>query len=212
MTAHFLYLFDPLCGWCYGASAGIAALAKHPGVTVETLPTGLFAGDRVRTLGSEMRDHILASDRRIAALTGAVFGDPYRERIVGGAGLTLDSSHATLALTTVAQTVPDRELDAFHTIQRARYIEGRDIPDVFVLIDLLVEAGFDAAAVMLANPDPGVRKANAQRLERARSVMQQFGIGGVPALLRVDGTALTPVDASTLYRDPLSLASSHRLA
>lgn len=40
MTAHFLYLFDPLCGWCYGASAGIAALAKHPGVTVETLPTG----------------------------------------------------------------------------------------------------------------------------------------------------------------------------
>ncbi|MBD8621207.1 DsbA family protein, partial [Sphingomonas sp. CFBP 13728] len=170
MTTHFLYLFDPLCGWCYGASTGIAAMAEHPGVTVETLPTGLFAGDGVRALGSEMRDHILASDRRIAASTGAVFGDPYHDRIVRGASLTLDSGPATLALTAVAQTAPHRELDALRVIQRARYVDGRDIADVFVLIDLLVEAGLDAAAVTLANPAPGLRTANEQRLARARSV------------------------------------------
>jgi len=199
MTTHFLYLFDPLCGWCYGASAGIATLADQAGVTVEPLPSGLFAGYGARALGGDMRDHILASDRRIAASTGAVFGDPYRDRIVRGASLTLDSGPATLALTAVAQTAPDRELDALRVIQRARYVDGRDIADVFVLIDLLVEAGLDAAAVTLANPEPGLREANWQRLERARSVMQRFGTNGVPALFRIDGSVLTPVDATSLY-------------
>ncbi|WP_206757947.1 hypothetical protein, partial [Sphingomonas sp. CFBP 13728] len=64
----------------------------------------------------------------------------------------------------------------------------------------------------LANPAPGLRTANEQRLARARSVMQRFGISGVPALLRIDGTVLTPVDATNLYQDPLSLISSNRLA
>jgi putative protein-disulfide isomerase len=212
MTTHFLYLFDPLCGWCYGASAGIATLADQAGVTVEPLPGGLFAGDGARALGGDMRDHILASDRRIAASTGAVFGAPYRDRIVRGASLTLDSGPATLALTAVAQTTPNRELDALREIQRARYIDGRDIADVFVLIELLVDAGLDAAAVTLANPEPALREADRQRLERARLVMQHFGTNGVPALFRIDGTVLTPVDATSLYQDPLSLISSNHLA
>ncbi|TCQ07120.1 DsbA family protein [Sphingomonas sp. PP-CC-3A-396] len=212
MTTHFLYLFDPLCGWCYAASAGIATLADQAGVIVEPLPSGLFAGDGARALGGDMRDHILASDRRIATSTGAVFGDHYRDRIVRGASLTLDSGPATLALTAVAQTAPYRELGALRAIQRARYVDGRDITDMFVLIDLLVDAGLDEAAVMLANPEPALREADRQRLERARSVMQGFGTNGVPALFRIDGTMLTPVDATSLYQDPLSLISFNHLA
>lgn len=129
-----------------------------------------------------------------------------------GASLTLDTGPATLALTAVAQTAPDRELGALRAIQRARYVDGRDITDMFMLIDLLVDAGLDAAAVMVANPEPALREADRQRLERARSVMQHFGTNGVPALFRIDGTVLTPVDATSLYQNSLSLISSNHLA
>lgn len=212
MTTQFLYLFDPLCGWCYGASAGIATLAAHPGVMVEALPTGLFAGQGARALGGAMHDHILASDRQIAALSGAEFSALYRERIVGGGSFLLDSGPATLALTAVAQSAPDRELATLGLIQRARYVDGRDVTDTAVLIAVLEGAGLDVAARALADPTPALDEANRQRLDRAQAAMRRFGISGVPALLRDDGGRLTQVDTAALYQDPLSLVRHHSVA
>lgn len=212
MATRFIYLYDPLCGWCYGASTGIATLAAQDGVTVDALPSGLFAGESARTLDGAMGDHILASDRRIATATDAVFGAPYRERIAGGASLTLDSGPATLALSAVARTTPSRELEALGIIQRARYVDGCDITDEFVLIDLLVAAGLEAAAGMLANPSSGLHDANQSRLERAHAVMRRFGVSGVPALFRIDGDQMSPADATSLYRTPLLLVPAATIA
>src|SRR3954470_21194378 len=84
MTDRFIYLFDPLCGWCYGASAGIDTLTSRPGVSVELLPTGLFSGAGARALDAGMTSHIWASDQRIAQLTGAAFTERYRDLILAG--------------------------------------------------------------------------------------------------------------------------------
>jgi protein-disulfide isomerase-like protein with CxxC motif len=42
MNKTLRYLFDPLCGWCYGATPTLSALLEEPGITVKLLPTGLF--------------------------------------------------------------------------------------------------------------------------------------------------------------------------
>ena len=39
-------LYDPLCGWCYGATPAISELAGTSNLTVNLLPAGLFSGDR----------------------------------------------------------------------------------------------------------------------------------------------------------------------
>lgn len=208
MPSRFLYLFDPLCGWCYGASDVIATLAAQPGASVEALPTGLFAGAGARTLDRGMATHILTSDRAIAAATGATFGDAYRARITDGSDVRLDSGAATLALTAVARTAPDRELALLGMIQRARYRDGLDIADTGVLADLLHGAGLAAAAVALVGDAPDLHAANRQRLARAGAIMHAHGLRGVPALLRVAGDTLTPIDTAQLYRDPRSLLAA----
>ena len=37
-----VYLYDPLCAWCYAATSGIARL-RSAGVDVKLRPTGLFS-------------------------------------------------------------------------------------------------------------------------------------------------------------------------
>ena len=34
MSTHITYLFDPLCGWCYGAAPAVQRLAKDPSVSL----------------------------------------------------------------------------------------------------------------------------------------------------------------------------------
>ncbi len=79
MTNRFVYLFDPLCGWCYGASAGINILASRPGVMVDLPATSLFAGDGASALDTGMTSHISAANQRIARMTGAAFTERYRD-------------------------------------------------------------------------------------------------------------------------------------
>ena len=37
MTKSLHYLFDPLCGWCYGAMPALAALATEADLRIEPL-------------------------------------------------------------------------------------------------------------------------------------------------------------------------------
>jgi putative protein-disulfide isomerase len=45
MRTTVTYLFDPLCGWCYGASTTIQRLELQRDIRLELAPTGLFASD-----------------------------------------------------------------------------------------------------------------------------------------------------------------------
>ena len=96
------YLFDPLCGWCYGALPKLAVLARTPNVALKLAPTGLFSGTGARPMDADFAAYAWANDQRISALTGQVFSQTYREKVLGAHGSLFDSGPATLALTAVA--------------------------------------------------------------------------------------------------------------
>ena len=116
MRTHVTYLFDPLCGWCYGASAAIGQLSQHPNLRLELAPTGLFAGGG-RVMDAAFAAHVWANDQRIAELTGLPFSEAYRHNVPGRPGSPFDSGIATLALTTVSLCEPQRELETLKALQ-----------------------------------------------------------------------------------------------
>ena len=126
-TTTLTYLFDPLCGWCYGASPVIATLADAQGVTLAMAPTGLFSGDGARPMDDRFAAYAWSDDQRIARLTGQRFTELYRTRVLADRRRMVDSVPATVALTAVSLTAPDREAEALSAIQAARYVEGRDV-------------------------------------------------------------------------------------
>lgn len=180
---HLIYLYDPLCGWCYGAMPAIHGLADLGGCIVEPVPSGLFVAPG-KTLDAEMARHIEQADARIAAMSGQRFSELYKRKVLGNPELPFDSTAATEALTAVSQWNVRRELDALHALQRERFVAGRDISDRSVIAQALSKSLGDDAETWeqrLANPAlPGLTD---KRVARAKKVMKAVGMHGVPALV-----------------------------
>ena len=203
ITLH--YLFDPLCGWCYGASPAISALAGEPGIAVELRPTGLFAGAGARTMDDAFAAYAWTNDQRIQQLTGQRFTDRYRQQVLADRLRPFDSGPAMLALTAVALTDADRELDALRAIQHARYVDGQDVTSTTTLAELLDRLGLAQPAARLANPDAELLAADRARAARGQALMREFGARGVPTLIAESGAKRWQVDAGAGYADPRAL-------
>lgn len=200
-TATLHYLFDPLCGWCYGASATIATLAKHPDIDLRPHATGLFAGNGARPMKS-FAAQAWANDQRIAALSGRPFTEAYRRDVLGAEDASLDSTVATLAVTAVADTAPEREIETLVAIQTARYVDGKDVTSAAVVAGLLTNLGLEEATARLTSSDAGLAELARTRTAGARKLMTTHHLQGVPALIAdIEGTEFD-VDSSTLYAGP----------
>lgn len=192
------YLFDPLCGWCYGASPAIQRLAQDASISLVLAPTGLFSGGG-RTMDAAFADYAWSNDLRIAKLTGQDFTDAYRANVLGKIGSVFDSTTTTLALCAVALTEPARETEALKVLQEARYVRGLDTADVAVVAKLLRDMGLPTAADRLQNPDTALQVAHTTRVQAAQQLMRIHGAQGVPALVvhRASGDRL--LQGNALY-------------
>ncbi|NOW48910.1 putative protein-disulfide isomerase [Novosphingobium sp. SG751A] len=204
--SHATYLFDPLCGWCYGAAPVLERLAGDADLAVEYLPTGLFAGRGARAMDAACAQFAWSNDEPIARMTGQPFSAAYRDQVLGTPG-RFDSGPATLALTAVALTDAHRQAEALRAIQTARFVQGRDITDLAVLAETLRGLGLIDAADRLKLPDDVLLADCHARIERGQGAMRRFGANGVPAMIAGSGEVRRLVPGSALLGDADALAA-----
>lgn len=205
MSKTLNYIFDPLCGWCYGAGAALSALAKG-GVELRLLPSGLFSGAGARPMDDAFAAYAWSNDQRIERLTGQRFSERYRSGVLADRGQAFDSGAATLALTAVALTSPEYELEALEAIQKARYVEGLDITRLDTLAEVLGGLGLSHATERLKQGEEGLLEANRARVGKAQSMLQQVGGRGVPAFVLEQGGQSRLLPSSALYSNPQAFA------
>ncbi len=201
-TTHVTCLFDPLCGWCYGASALLEELAGQPDFVVNFMATGLFAGDGARPMDDSFAAFAWTNDQRISRLTGQPFSAAYRQNVLTDRTRLFDSGPATLALTAVALVAPDHCGGALKSVQTARYVDGRDITDIAVLSDVLRAMNLGECADRLTHPDEELMTAFRSRVDTARQEMQRFGANGVPALIVGVGDNRSLLPGNDLFVSP----------
>lgn len=183
MRKTLYYIYDPLCGWCYGAGGAVQALANSTDVALQMLPSGLFSGEGARPMSEEFAAYAWSNDQRIEQLTGQRFTERYRDEVLSDHQQMFDSGPATLALTAVALTAPSREGHALKAIQQARYVDGLDITQPGTLASLLHALGLEDSARLLAQPDTSLIASNSARIAQAQALLAQFGARGVPAFI-----------------------------
>lgn len=206
------YLFDPLCGWCYGATPTLFNMVDNSDVTIELLPTGLFSGERSMSMDDDFAAYAWSNDQRIAHLTGQSFTERYREFVLGDRKQLFDSGPATVALTTVSLTAPERELEVLKAIQHARFVGGNDITKLYTLISILKTLGLNDAASMLENSNEGLLNAHRIRINRANTLMQEFSARGVPTFIASSETKRWLLHTNEIYSNPNALFSQMKAA
>lgn len=196
---HLTYLYDPLCGWCYGVAPALDKMAKLDNLTVELAPTGLFAGEGARPLDERFAAYARHNDQRINRLTGQVFSQLYRDQVLAGADGMFDSAPATLGIIAVGLRQLDSEREALKALQIARYIDGRNTSEIAVVADVLDRAGFSDAAARVRAPDEALLDIYRNRIGKSRQLMAAFRMDGVPALLVSDGDKRRVLRSDALF-------------
>jgi putative protein-disulfide isomerase len=197
------YIFDPLCGWCYGAASLTRTLSVRLGplVSLRLWPGALFP-EPVQ-VEAAMRSHIVSSDRRIQELTGAQFGPAYVARM--GSRSTPVMLWSVPVIAALAAMPRKGQLDFLEALQRAHYVEGRDLADMGTLLQLAGAAGLETRAFAVTMQSPAHAQATKAWIAAARALMARSGVDGFPGYVLEQGGRLTRLDHNSAYRYPEAL-------
>src|SRR4051812_30426311 len=174
------YIFDPLCGWCYGAAPLISAARGIPGLTIALHSGGMMAGANRRAVTPQLRAYVMSHDKRIAQVSGQPFGAAYFDGLLRDTGAVLDSAPPTTAIL-AADEMAGVGLDMLHRLQHAHYVLGKRIGDTAVLAEVAQELGLDPVGFMQAY----VRLAGAEterHFSESRAWLSRAGGHGFPTL------------------------------
>ena len=171
---------DPLCGWCYAATPKVEQLAQV--ADIELIPTGLFSQEG-RVMTPEFAHHAWSNDQRIAQLTGQVFSEQYRQHVLKD-GMPFNSFPIVVALTWVKQHFPQCELNAYHAIQKARYVDGLDNTQFEVLAHVLsgLFSALEEQHILQELQSTDLNQQAKQRIWEGSQHATQFAVQGVPAV------------------------------
>jgi putative protein-disulfide isomerase len=196
------YIYDPLCGWCYGAAPLVKAAR-------EVLPVvahggGMMSGARRQKVSPQLRGYVMPHDRRIARLTGQPFGEPYFDGLLRDTAAVFDSEPPIAAMI-AAQRQAGRGLDMLARLQTAHYVEGRRIADREVLLELAAAIGLDRGGFDLALGESEGAAVQAH-IADTRAFMSRLGAAGFPGFaLEIDGR-FVHVDVGPFLGQPASFA------
>jgi protein-disulfide isomerase-like protein with CxxC motif len=96
-------------------------------IDLKVLSGGLFSGPKSGPIGAY--PHIPGANARISQLTGVAFGDDYQQVLEDGTRV-MDSTDTATGLVALRSQAPERQFEIAGALQRAWYVDRRDLSDV----------------------------------------------------------------------------------
>jgi putative protein-disulfide isomerase len=200
MSREIIYIYDALCGWCYGFSPVIKQLnLKYaPKVSFTVLSGGMVTGSRVAPL-AHMAAYIAQAHVRVEQMTGVKFGEAFLAGRLQDSTYISDSLPPSVALSVFKSLLPGQSVDFAHDIQQSFYGRGESLNDLATYLKLLPSYGIDPGEF-------AARFASEQYRAQAQAEFAQvqgWGVTGFPTLVFRDGNQLYALARG--YRDFASL-------
>lgn len=194
------YIYDPLCGWCYGAKPLVQAAQ-------DVLPViahggGMMAGANRQTVSPQLRNYVMPHDRRIAEYTGQPFGEAYYEGLLRDDTAVFDSA-PPIAAVLAAEQIAGRGLELLGRLQSAHYQNGRRIADEAVLFELAQDIGLEPQAFQAV-----FKEAETDRhIKDSRALLARIGGQGFPTFALEHNGQFTLIDIGPWLGKPQAFAA-----
>ena len=191
------YIYDPLCGWCYGAAPLLEVARQLPGIAIELHAGGLWMGANRPAMGKALRDNMPPHDGRSRARTAQPFGKRYFQELLLTPDRQLDSEPPIRAILAVVASGGDG-LQMLTRIQQSHYRDGNWIGDLHPLAALAAEQGIERQSF-----EQGYQAvALADHLAESQQWLQRLGARGYPTLALEQAGRLMPLATSSFFEDP----------
>jgi putative protein-disulfide isomerase len=182
MNAVLHYIYDPLCGWCYGAEPLALAASKVDGLELRLHAGALWPEPTQLPEGT--RRYIQQADARIAQMSGQPFGAAYLSGLLLDPSMILDSRPVIAAVLAAQSLDSSKALQMLKGIQHGHYEQGRRVVEHDTLCDIAVEVGLDRDAFAAALGAVAVDA----HIDDSRRLMGTVGAQGFPTfVLQIDG-------------------------
>lgn len=174
-----IYLFDPLCGWCYGFGPQMLAFAKaHPAFSYTVLSGGMVTGERVGPL-SQIAPYIREGVRRVEELSGVAFGPDFLADLHGAGNSHMDSTSPTKAFIILKEFVPTQAVAVAHAVQAVFYAHGLDLNAAASYRGLCDDFGVDFEAFREKFESVAYQLAAKDEFKEAA----RYGVSGYPTVV-----------------------------
>lgn len=122
-----IYVYDPLCGWCYGFHPVMEKIKKRFGnrMSLEVKVGGLAVGERAQTI-DEGFGYIKDGLEQVEKSTGVQFGRNFKLLVEEGSYM-YDSVPPCRAQKTMNELAPDQALNFAGTLQNAIFRDGKNL-------------------------------------------------------------------------------------
>lgn len=193
------YIYDPLCGWCYGAKPLVEA--AQPVLPVIAHAGGMMSGANRQRVSAQLRNYVMPHDRRIADYTGQPFGEAYFESLLRDHSAVFDST-PPIAAVMAAEAIDRGGLRLLGRLQSAHYVEGRRIADSAVLLELAMQMGYaqEDFHIALESVD------SEGHIKVSRQFLAQLGGQGFPTMALEQNGNFRLVDISPWLGKPQAFA------
>jgi putative protein-disulfide isomerase len=177
MNAVLHYLYDPLCGWCYGAEPLVWSASKVDGLKLEMHAGGLWP--QPTRLPEPTRRYIQQADARVGQMSGQPYGEAYLNGLLFDPELVLESRPVIAAVLAAQALDPDKALPMLRAIQHAHYERGRHVVRETTLAEIAGEIGLDVAAFAEASKVVPVD----EHIAESQALMSNVGAQGFPTFV-----------------------------
>jgi len=170
------YFTDPMCSWCYGFSPVIKKVKEnYPGIDLEIISGGFSPGS-TQVVDQEYKDFLEFHWNNVTARSGQYFD--HSMKFISDS-FRYDTEPSSRALAVVKKLAPNEDFQYLSLMQKAFYVEGKDITNANVLAKLAEEVGVEQHVFFENFFSDELKLKTQQGFQFSR----QLGVQGFPTLL-----------------------------